>query len=631
MILVPNHLQQSSGSKTGIRIAQNCRIKKEKMRYLLLLIVFIPLFNWAQPRVVSKVEVDGKKYYQHIAEAGNTLWGLQRMYGVKVEDIVARNPELKNGLRTGQVVLIPVTENSIRKIPTEEYKVRKKETLYGLSQKFNVSIDDLIVLNPELKDGLKKGQIIKVPKGESPFSQETTEDSSNPFVTENQSDQGTVEQVKFVFEDSIVNHKVLAHETMYAVSKRFMAPISEIMKLNNLSSTALREGQILKIPIKKERIEKVEIKPVPEDVQVEVIDSYDPFGSGEVEFEPKERYKVAIMLPFMVGMSGSRSQAISEVATHFYMGTKLALDSLNELGLNADVKILDTKNDSTTIANLLQSEEMQNVDVIVGPLLKKHFKQVTEFGRENKIRVVIPSESVLEDIDSNRMVYQTITSKEGFSYNLGKYLADNNSTHKIILVKSSQDSLYREAFKSGLYAGNSEGIDLNLIETTSSNVTGNLSRGVKTHIVFASQDPQKAKEFFTLLNRGAHRISSKDLSVYGSKKWLKTTVVSDQMKNKFKWRFASSNFLDYYSDQMIEMNSLFRKRFKTDFSKMAVHGYDVTSFFLAGFCGLEKHPNLLMSRFDLKQKDDFSGYRNCGTFIVENEDFELFNAELPRE
>ena len=38
--------------------------------------------------------------------------------------------------------------------------VQRKETLYAISKKYNIAIHDLIALNPELKDGLKAGSTI---------------------------------------------------------------------------------------------------------------------------------------------------------------------------------------------------------------------------------------------------------------------------------------------------------------------------------------------------------------------------------------------------------------------------------------------------------------------------------------
>ena len=53
----------------------------------------------------------------------------------------------------------PITTNNITHI------VQRKETLYSISKKYNIAIHDLIALNPELKDGLKAGSEILI-KGE---------------------------------------------------------------------------------------------------------------------------------------------------------------------------------------------------------------------------------------------------------------------------------------------------------------------------------------------------------------------------------------------------------------------------------------------------------------------------------
>ena len=158
-----------------------------------ILLLYLPYFASAQPGVANVVDKNGKKYYEHTVDQGNTLWGLQRMYGVSVEDIVAENPDLKDGLKKDQKVYIPMTKESIKKISTEDYKVRKGETLYGLSKRFGTSIDDLMMLNPELKEaGLAKGQIIQIPvqdKAEEPTVTITRPDpelptSPNPFVVD---------------------------------------------------------------------------------------------------------------------------------------------------------------------------------------------------------------------------------------------------------------------------------------------------------------------------------------------------------------------------------------------------------------------------------------------------------------
>ncbi|NJK98769.1 MAG: LysM peptidoglycan-binding domain-containing protein [Bacteroidales bacterium] len=44
------------------------------------------------------------------------------------------------------------------------YEVKKKDTLYLLSQEFDIPIAEIIGANPELRWGLKAGETIKIPK-----------------------------------------------------------------------------------------------------------------------------------------------------------------------------------------------------------------------------------------------------------------------------------------------------------------------------------------------------------------------------------------------------------------------------------------------------------------------------------
>ena len=270
-------------------------------KLVIILLLCLPYFASAQPGVTPVVEKNGKKYYEHTVEAGNTLWGLQKIYGVSVEEIVAENPSLKEGLKKDGKVYIPVTKESIKKIPTSEYKVRKGETLYGLSRKFKITVDDLMDLNPELKDsGLGKGQRIRIPIQDEieepvidiapPVKVEAT--TPNPFVVDTiVNEDGSEDQLSFQFSDSTIRHVVMNHETLYKVSKRFMVSVEEIMRLNGLKSTRIKEGQILIIPVQQERVERLEIKQVPDDKT--------DLPTGPLVFEAKEKYKIAILLPFI--------------------------------------------------------------------------------------------------------------------------------------------------------------------------------------------------------------------------------------------------------------------------------------------------------------------------------------------
>lgn len=148
--------------------------------------------------VITETQTD----INHKVIAKETLYSLSRDFNVSVDEIKAANPELANkGLQIGQIVKIPkgktvnvqestsegasVTSNDkpvVEKpvsIPSTEsknnnstavtetitHKVEPKETLYSLSRKYNVPVEEIKSQNEALlKKGLQIGQILTIKK-----------------------------------------------------------------------------------------------------------------------------------------------------------------------------------------------------------------------------------------------------------------------------------------------------------------------------------------------------------------------------------------------------------------------------------------------------------------------------------
>lgn len=117
----------------------------------------------------------------HTIQAGETLYQLTVKYNVSAQAICDANPGLSaSNFRVGQVVSIPtedVTEPATPLAPTqpstpstsskewkEMHKVERKETIFSICQEYGITQEDLLALNPELKNGkLKKGMFIFIP------------------------------------------------------------------------------------------------------------------------------------------------------------------------------------------------------------------------------------------------------------------------------------------------------------------------------------------------------------------------------------------------------------------------------------------------------------------------------------
>ena len=68
----------------------------------------------------------------------------------------------------------------------EDYEIKSKETLFGLSKKAQMSQEDFLKLNPSLvHDGIKVGAIIKMPKNTSTVENESSNSSNNEKTATN--------------------------------------------------------------------------------------------------------------------------------------------------------------------------------------------------------------------------------------------------------------------------------------------------------------------------------------------------------------------------------------------------------------------------------------------------------------
>lgn len=120
----------------------------------------------------------------HIVIAGETLYSIAKKYNVSVDEMKKLNPEAVKGLSIGDELMIPgkpveqvlkrgdtPTVNPINNPSSTSHTVASGETLYSISRKYNVSVDDLKSWNPETSSGLRIGQVLKltpiVVKGET--------------------------------------------------------------------------------------------------------------------------------------------------------------------------------------------------------------------------------------------------------------------------------------------------------------------------------------------------------------------------------------------------------------------------------------------------------------------------------
>ncbi len=160
--------------KTGIQIIQ---MKNVKFLYLFILIFsFNYFFSQEKSKTIEKI--NGKEYYVHNVKKGESLYGISKIYGIDIQDILNENPAIKDkGLRTGTTLLIPLKveklNNNDNKIvrDTLQYNyhlVKKGETVFSICKWYKITQDEFYNFNPDAKNGIKENDWVIVGKKEIP-------------------------------------------------------------------------------------------------------------------------------------------------------------------------------------------------------------------------------------------------------------------------------------------------------------------------------------------------------------------------------------------------------------------------------------------------------------------------------
>src|SRR5690606_36459431 len=154
-----------------------------------------------------------QQYKSHSVQKGETVYSIANQYGISEETIYNLNPDAKDGLKVNSVLIIP--SNSLMTSGTNnnnyrDHKVKKKETLYGIAQLYNVSVDEIKKLNKELYSrGLRKGERLLIPAS----ANTTSNNTGNIFP-------GTQKYI------------VKAKETKFGIARKFGISIAELEDLN---------------------------------------------------------------------------------------------------------------------------------------------------------------------------------------------------------------------------------------------------------------------------------------------------------------------------------------------------------------------------------------------------------------
>ncbi len=575
-------------------------MKKPLLFFLLLSALLVHGQQYAQI-----TEREGKKCYVHTVADGNNLYGLQQMYACPAEDILNMNPGIERGLTTGEVVFIPVQRRTVK------HTVVQKETLYSVSKLYDVSMDSIIKYNPSTKNGLKLSQRLTIPNAIARIQTDELS-TSVEVMTQEIPKPSEVAQTKFniSFTDDIISHVVLPQESLYTLSKRFMVPVPELQALNHLSSSRVSPGQTIRIPVKKEKVEHIPIREVPDKKVNNVL--------NELRFSARKSYEVALFLPLNLDSTASYNRFVSGAALDYYMGAKLALDSLSHLGLNAVFHVYDYESANENLTSILAKPELLNMDIIFAPLQQREAEIVSAFARKNDITVAFPvsmkESELLGNPNAICLSPSTANLMDQLAWSVHRHFV--NQTVVLIKGESEVDKKTDQLFLMAFRNVPSSVSKAKIIEATWKNYQQ--YEFMNDEIIYIILSTDKAK-VLPLLEKYK---SNEKVHVYGLKEWLEWKEVSGTISNKFAFTYASPSYFSYHSPSVMTFHKKYRKTYSADVSRMSCLGFDATLMVCRQLVNQSNKQSGIISNYQLIQQGVGNGYQNTSGFVLDYKGFE---------
>ncbi len=191
---------------------------------------------YAQNKSTTIEVIEGKKYYIHEVKKGETLYGIAKTYQVSMDAIAYENPEIFNGIKPGDKLRIP-----IQATPSENktHTVQKGETLYGIAKMYKVTVEEIVQKNPDASNGIKVGQSLIIPVHQVASADYSVVQSNKETPIPKKES-----ELSKSFKPDPSKHIVQKGETIYGITKQFKLSEETLYKLNpDLKTVGLVVGQ----------------------------------------------------------------------------------------------------------------------------------------------------------------------------------------------------------------------------------------------------------------------------------------------------------------------------------------------------------------------------------------------------
>ncbi len=616
----------------------------------------------------NKVILEGKIYYVHIVKAGQTLYSIARAYNVSEKEILIENPGITSDLAIGQILKIPSDPSSAFSVDTGEiheeqnkHILKRGETLYSISRRYDCTIEELLQLNPDLDiNDIPVGQEIILPG------------------------QDTVRNELSFDEEGYLFHKVKKGETLYSIARYYNVSVREIRSVNTeLGWGGPRSGDVLRIPQPSTTVSEIFApEPLYADSAMEKADtlaiepSYTYEELKDEDVDPERMYNIAFLVPFDYSEQEPLDSLLKDVRSaiqrerirenyrmdqkkpksvnflEFLEGSLIAIDMLTDAGVKIDLKVYDTKKSMARTREILDEPGFSETDLIVGPFFSYNLEVVSEFSKKERIPIVTPFYSndtllkenpyLFQPTPCYKTEYKSNAAFIGRLYNNNLILVHQGDSSRMEQIAFYKKELFKELEKYSAV----ETVMFKEVVINDGNTEGlihSLNPEIENLIILPSDDEAFAS---MVASRLFYELKNYDIEVFGSSYWVGFNNIEISYIHALDLKISHTHWYDYTDKSLLAFLKKFRKNYINEpesYTRLGynygVVGYDLSLFFISA---LQKHGSAfllhlddhdhdsMVLEYDFKRASPVGGYENRAVnYYNFSENLEVNQIQLP--
>ena len=576
--------------------------------------------------VLFGIQAGAQEYFMHTVTQGQGLYSISRMYGVTEDDIIKLNPGSERVIRTGQELRIP---NRKQPASGKFHTIQKGETLYRLSVENRISVKELCDANPGLSvDNFKIGQVITIPapSDEDPLTS-TIENAGNKAPQEIMADIRTISSDTVAYRTT---HVVGKRETIFRICRNYDITQAEFLEANpEYRYNKLKQGAVVRIPFSKDELAQRRQRINDAHNRMQSISDSTLFSMNELQQEESDGIiTAALILPFSLDDSTSTLQ---KQMIEFYQGMLLALDRLKNENISVNLKVFDSEGEDKSLTPLLESGQLDDVDIIFGPRWTNHISEVARWAAARRIPVVNPMNRDADDVYNNPYVYQLNTPQSYFNQEIYNHFLEQFSNPNVIIMDA--DEFRRNEFIDGLKTILK---DHNIpystldIDTAYQELMDTLVPGKQNIMIINSSSSGPLNTLLPVMQLITRTKAPEiETHLFGYPEYqIYAQDHLDELYEVDTWFYTW-----FYTNNMLQESVEFNNKFRLSFSRQmlvsypsfAPYGYDTGYYFLKGLAtygkDFENHLNELDTNpvhtgFKFERVNNWGGFINRKVFFV---------------